>query len=187
LAERRATFIFATHLHEIAQLPVIQAISNLRIAHLQVMYDEETKLLLYDRRLKDGSGDTLYGLEVCKSLDMPPHFLHLANTIRQSYLEMSPTVVSQKPSRYSQRVFVDVCSVCHKPAKEVHHIQEQHKADAEGYIGHMHKNSDHNLMQVCEACHDAIHHQQIEVKGYVMTEKGRKLRVTKPRSKPIST
>jgi len=180
LAERKATFIFATHLHEIAQLPVIQQIPNLRIAHLKVVYDENTKLLIYDRRLQDGSGDTLYGLEVCKSLDMPPAFLHLANTIRQSYLEISPTVVAQKLSKYSSKVFVDECSICHQPAKEVHHIQEQHKADAEGYIGHIHKNVEHNLMQVCETCHDAIHHKEIVVEGYAMTEKGRKLIVSSP-------
>lgn len=176
LAKRGASFIFATHLHEVAQLEVIQALeSTVKVFHMRVTYDTERDILIYDRRLQPGVGDTLYGLEVCKSLDLPPDFLLLANTIRQSHLKMSPTVVSNKKSRYSAQVFVDICSACKKPAQEVHHIKEQMHADVHGYIDAIHKNSPHNLIAVCSTCHDAIHAKTINVQGYVSTSMGIKL------------
>jgi ribosomal protein L24 len=68
---------------------------------------------------------------------------------------VSPTV-----SRYSSDVFVDMCGVCKiAKAKEVHHIKEQHMADKNGFIGHLHKNHPSNLMPLCETCHDEIHNQ----------------------------
>lgn len=178
LAKKEASFLFATHLHEVAKLEVIQSLSNVKVCHMSVHYDEISKVLIYDRILKDGSGDMLYGLEVCKSLDMPTEFLHLANTIRQSYLGMSPDLVPAKTSNYSSSIFMDQCSVCNKKAVETHHIQEQATADENGFIGSFHKHAPHNLMKVCETCHDQIHHKEIKVDGYKMTSQGISLQVT---------
>jgi 5-methylcytosine-specific restriction endonuclease McrA len=51
-----------------------------------------------------------------------------------------------------------MCTVCKKAkAQEVHHIKEQHTADKNGFIGHLHKNHRSNLMPLCEKCHDEIH------------------------------
>lgn len=177
LCERQVSFLFATHLHEVAQLATIKSIPTtlLRIAHLSVRYDTEHNRLIYDRLLRDGCGETMYGLEVCKSLDLPHEFLHLANTIRQEHLGMSTTIVRQQTSRYSNEIMVDTCSVCKNPAKEVHHIKEQHKADEHGFIGRIHKNDTHNLMTVCETCHDEIHHRHIRVDGYRQTSQGKQL------------
>jgi len=177
LANRGASFIFATHLHELAELDVIRALSNVDVFHMRVTYDETQGHLVYDRRLQRGVGDTLYGLEVCKSLDLPPDFLHLANKIRQAHLGMAPTVVAQKQSRYSASMFVDVCGACGANAEEVHHIKEQRLADAKGFIGAVHKNSPHNLVAVCQACHDAVHAKTMSIEGYVTTDAGMKLKV----------
>ena len=177
LAKKGASFIFATHLHEVAELEAVKALTNLSVYHMRVTYDEDRGLLIYDRRLQPGVGDTLYGLEVCKSLDLPADFMHLANTIRKAHLRMSPHLVNQKPSRYSSKVFVDVCSVCAKPAEEVHHIKEQQFADAHGFVGGVRKNSPHNLMAVCQACHDAIHAKTKVVEGYAATSHGVRLLV----------
>ena len=177
LAERGTTFIFATHLHEVGQLDVIRALDNVAVYHMHVRFDEATHMLVYDRKLKQGGGETLYGLEVCKSLDLPLEFLHAANKIRHDYLGMSASFVAPKQSRYSPQVFVDVCSICNKRAEEVHHIQEQHLADEKGFINQSHKDSPHNLMTVCQNCHDDIHAKKLSVKGYVATDKGVKLEV----------
>jgi DNA mismatch repair protein MutS len=166
LAAKKASFLFATHLHEVAQLEMIKTISTIKVCHMSVHYDEERKTLLYDRIVKDGSGETLYGLEVCKSLDMPLDFLHLANTIRQSYLHIQPQLVQPTLSNYSSKVIVDVCTMCNKnKAMETHHIKEQHTADQNGFIGSFHKHVPHNLMSVCEECHDSIHHNKVKVEG----------------------
>jgi DNA mismatch repair protein MutS len=175
LCERNASFIFATHLHEVAQLESVKRIENLGIYHISVHYDEKDKILIYDRLLKEGSGETMYGLEVCKSLDMPAEFLHVANKIRQEYLQLSKTVVDMKQSRYSSDVFVDTCSICKEKAEEVHHIQEQMLADKNGFIGSIHKNDKHNLIAICEKCHDEIHRGSIKVEGFKQTSMGKML------------
>lgn len=173
LMDKKTSFLFATHLHEIAQLDLIK--SKLRIAHMSVHYDETNDVLVYDRVLKEGSGDTLYGLEVCKSLDMPLDFLELAHTIRKDQLNISPHVVDMKKSRYSSDVFVDICSICKNKADEIHHIQHQAKANSNGFIGSIHKNDTHNLIAVCKVCHDKIHNGSIQVNGMKQTNYGKLL------------
>ena len=177
LADRHASFIFATHLHEVAQLAVIQRLANVAIFHISVHYDDARGVLVYDRLLKPGCGETLYGLEVCKSLDMPLAFMQLAHTIRKEHLHLSPTVVDTKVSRYSSEVFVDVCSVCHQRAEEVHHIQHQARADKDGFIGRMHKNDAHNLVALCQTCHDKVHDNSVQMDGVVQTSTGKMLMI----------
>jgi len=180
LVKRRASFLFASHLHEVAELDVIKNEHHIGLYHMAIHYDEKHKVLCYDRRLKKGTGSTMYGLEVCQSLQMPEEFLHVANTIRQSYLDMSPHVVTMKVSSYSSNVIVDTCSVCGQAAEEVHHVQEQHTADQDGFIGHIHKNESHNLAPLCRMCHDRIHREKHVVEGYRMTSTGVKLFITAP-------
>jgi DNA mismatch repair protein MutS len=177
LADRHASFIFATHLHEVAQLAVIQGLANVAIFHISVHYDDARGVLVYDRLLKPGCGETLYGLEVCKSLDMPLAFMQLAHTIRKEHLHLSPTVVDTKVSRYSSEVFVDVCSVCHQRAEEVHHIQHQARADKDGFIGRMHKNDAHNLVALCQNCHDKVHDNSVQMDGVAQTSAGKMLMI----------
>ena len=43
--------------------------------HLSVCYDYKLKTLIYDRKIKDGPGESIYGLEVYKSLLLPDDFL----------------------------------------------------------------------------------------------------------------
>ena len=182
LADRHASFIFATHLHEVAQLAVIQRLANVAIFHISVHYDDARGVLVYDRLLKPGCGETLYGLEVCKSLDMPIAFMQLAHTIRKEHLHLSPTVVDTKVSRYSSEVFVDVCSVCHQRAEEVHHIQHQARADKDGFIGRIHKNDVHNLVALCQTCHDRVHSETVNMHGVAQTSAGKMLLVSGPNS-----
>lgn len=185
LVKRRASFLFASHLHEVADLDAIKSENHIALYHMAIHYDEERKVLCYDRLLKKGTGSTMYGLEVCQSLHMPEEFLHMANTIRQAYLKMSPDVVVPKKSIYSAAVLVDVCSVCGKPAEEVHHLKEQHTADKDGFIGTIHKNDVHNLATLCTTCHDTIHREKSVVEGYKMTSSGLKLFVTVPDPKVV--
>jgi len=87
LAQIRSSFIFATHLHEIINYEEIETLQNVALKHMSVFYDKAKDLLVYDRILKDGPGDNMYGLEVCKSLNLPQNFLEEANKIRMKYLD----------------------------------------------------------------------------------------------------
>jgi DNA mismatch repair protein MutS len=177
LIEKQSSFIFATHLHELAQLEDIQSLPRLGIFHLSVVYDGVSNQLIYERKLRKGCGDSLYGLEVCKSLDLDPSFLHAANRIRQKTLGMLPNLLGQAKSRYNAMVFKDVCALCGQIAEEVHHIQQQKDADSTGFVGHTHKNSASNLIGVCERCHHRIHNNETTVHGYRMTSDGPMLHV----------
>ena len=40
---------------------------------------------------------------------------------------------------------------------EIHHLMQQKDANADGFIGGIHKNHKANLISICEKCHDDIH------------------------------
>ena len=171
LASKKSSFIFASHLHELCDLDVLK---NINIYHLAVHFDKQKNYLVYDRILKKGSSDRLYGLEIAKSLDLPAEFLFIANQIRQDYTDMNKFVIEPKTSRYNSSVFFDTCSVCNSKTEEIHHIKEQYLADKNNIIKeeNIHKNIKSNLINVCSKCHDEIHAKKINVKGFIQTNKG---------------
>lgn len=174
LMQKGTSFIFASHLHDIVDLPQIKALGDdLMVCHLGVNYDG-TKLI-YDRVLKPGAGETLYGIEVCRALDLEPEFMAIAQTIRHNVLAIEPMIVSTKRTRYNAKVFKDaMCKMCRQNrATEVHHIVQQKDADQNGnLLGRFHKNAKHNLVHICETCHRSIHDGDIEVSGYSQTSSG---------------
>jgi DNA mismatch repair protein MutS len=178
LAELNTSFVFATHLHDLTTLRKIKSLPCLKIFHLSVRYDELQKKLLFDRKLKDGQGSTLYGLEVCRALDLNNEFLRLSNQFRRELLEIDHNIVAIKKSRYNAAHYVDTCALCNKKAEEVHHIKQQADAGDDGFIGTSHKNAKYNLLNVCEECHDKIHNGEIQVHGYVQTTSGIELDTT---------
>tara|TARA_B100000900_G_scaffold415451_1_gene445366 strand:+ start:50 stop:2935 length:2886 start_codon:yes stop_codon:yes gene_type:complete len=172
LINKKSSFIFATHLHELASMKRITELEDLSIKHLSVKYDSTKNLLIFDRRLKDGSGDSVYGLEVCRSLDLDSDFLKLANEIRQEVLG-TEKLIKFKKSKYNANLIVDKCNICKKDnATETHHIYFQKDADDNGFIDHYHKNKKFNLVGLCEKCHDKIHNGELEIGQATMTSNG---------------
>ena len=175
----RSSFIFATHLHEIVDYEEILEMKTVHLKHMEVIYNKETDTLIYNRKLKDGSGANVYGLEVCKSLNLPQDFLDSANEIRLKYNTEGKSMLSLKQSRYNANKIVNMCEKCGKnEGKEVHHLHFQADANKDGIIttndSVFHKNNLANLMTLCEKCHDEIHKKGIKHKK-VKTSKGKKL------------
>jgi len=52
--------------------------------HLKVIFNNQTGELIYDRKLEEGNGPTIYGLEVCRAMDMDSDFLLLSEKIRKT-------------------------------------------------------------------------------------------------------
>ena len=46
----------------------VKNLEMMKMYHMSVIYDKSTNKLVYDRKLKPGAGESMYGLEVCKSL-----------------------------------------------------------------------------------------------------------------------
>lgn len=181
LHNKKSSFIFATHFHEIVDYEEIVGMKNLKMKHLSVIYDRENECLIYDRKLKDGSGPKTYGLEVCKSLYLGDDFLEKAYAIRNKYYPETKGMLSDSPSRYNSGKIRGVCEKCkNKPAQETHHMQEQKHANDNGFIGSFHKNHVANLLSLCQDCHKAEHHSDEPsikkrtktTKGFVLTEGG---------------
>jgi len=174
----KSSFIFATHLHEIVDYEEITNLNRLSIKHMEVIYDKENDLLVYDRKLKDGPGNNMYGLEVCKSLSLPQEFLDAAYEIRMKY--NSTNLLSLKSSSYNAKKIVNMCEKCNKNiGKEIHHLQYQKDSDENGIIytenAVFHKNNLANLITLCEKCHNEIHKKDLKLKK-VKTTKGIQLK-----------
>jgi DNA mismatch repair protein MutS len=178
LHQRQCSFIFATHLHEITNYDEIVTLHNVACKHMSVIYDKEKDMLIYDRKLKDGPGTNMYGLEVCKSLNLPQDFLDMAHGIRMKYKPETNSLLDQKASHFNAKHIKGMCEKCGKTmATEVHHLQYQQDADERGIIKNtnegltFHKNHPANLVSLCEACHDEIHKTGTQMKK-VKTTKG---------------
>ena len=172
LIKKKSSFIFATHLHELASLDIINNIENLKIMHLSVEYIEGTNDLKFDRKLKDGPGESIYGLEVCRSLDLEDDFIKLATSIRREILGTN-ILLKNKKSKYNSKVIMDKCKICQKNnATETHHIRFQKDADENGFIEHFHKNKKFNLIGLCEICHNSIHNGDLEINEAILTSFG---------------
>jgi DNA mismatch repair protein MutS len=175
-----SSFIFATHLHEIVDFEEITSLNKLVQKHMAVVYDKENDALVYDRKLREGPGSNMYGLEVCKSLNLPDDFIRAAFDIRMKYSPENGSLLSQKSSHFNSKKIVSMCENCFKnPAKEVHHLQHQSEANDIGLINNsdrvFHKNNLANLMSLCEACHDEMHEKFKKGSKRVKTTRGYKV------------
>ena len=120
--------------------------------------------MIYDRKLNDGSGESVYGLEVCKSLDLPDEFL-----ITHIKLEINMTIKKCLFLNYLVHILIlekwlDYCELCkNKPADEVQYLAYQCNANENGYIDEeMHKNNLANLCNICNDCHRMLHGEDKE-------------------------
>lgn len=162
LAQRKVNFLFTTHLHNV--YPFIKNISNVKTCHLSVTFN--AKNILFERKLKDGPGGSIYGLEVCEYLDMDTEFIARAFRIRDEVTpekdEKRSSII--KISRYNKNKIIMCCeSCCYAPRLptdqplHTHHIKERHLADENGMINGIHIDSVSNLAVLCEKCHKQAH------------------------------
>jgi len=179
LCTKKSTFIFATHLHEIVNYDEIKELDGqISLNHMEVIYDKANDLLIYDRKLKDGPGTNMYGLEVCRSLNLPEDFLESAHQIRMKYHPEVSSLLEQKTSHFNAKKIMGKCEQCHDSiGSEVHHLQHQNEADKDGYIRKsdgtvFHKNHPANLMTLCEKCHQMMHNEKDVQHKKVKTSKG---------------
>jgi DNA mismatch repair protein MutS len=181
LHQCRSSFIFATHLHEIVNYEEITSLESVVLKHMAVIYDKERDLLVYDRKLNDGPGNSMYGLEVCKSLKLPEDFLNAAFNIRMKYHPEEGSMLSLRSSHFNSQKVMNLCEICNKNVgKEVHHLQHQNEANENGIINKdgkvFHKNNVANLITLCEDCHNEIHKKNVQhkkvktTKGFVLQE-----------------
>lgn len=156
--KKGASYMLATHLHELVHMEETKDLKCMNMYHMSVYYDRDRDMLVYDRKLKEGSGTKMYGLEVCKSLYMPEEFMNNAYEIRNKYYPEARGGLSYTTSRYNVNKIRGMCEGCGvRMSEEVHHLLEQRTANERGYIKGVHKNHKGNLKSLCALCHKAEH------------------------------
>ena len=133
----------------------------MKMYHMSVIFDKANNKLVYDRKLKPGAGESMYGLEVCKSLNLPVDFLTRAHDLRIKYNKCYKNILSQDVSRYNTQKIKDICEICNiNSGTEIHHLEYQKNARDNFIITenmNCHKNHVANLINICETCHNKIH------------------------------
>jgi DNA mismatch repair protein MutS len=153
LTKKRSNFIFATHYHQLSTLEEIVSNPKIIQCHLEVIYNEESDELIYNRVIKAGPGPATYGIEVARAMKIKPEIISLAQKIRSG---------RQKPrgaSSYNPDVFYEECAVCGADGFDIHHIQWRASANSQGFIGDtsLHKDSARNLVCLCKEHHNMVH------------------------------
>jgi DNA mismatch repair protein MutS len=184
LSQNGCSFITATHLHDLTTMPRLNNLTDVKLYHLHVDYDEKANTLKYNRKLLEGPGENFYGLNVAKYLINDSLFLKVTNEIKT---EMFPQyMVGDKKSKYNSNLWINECQICeYKPKNdydkplETHHINFQKDCDENGFLlakPHIHKNHKSNLCVLCYKCHDKIDTNEITIYGYEDTINGSQLK-----------
>ena len=186
LSQQKSSFIFATHLHEIIKLPQIKAIENIKAFHLSVSYDSKNDRLVFDRILKEGSGEEIYGVTVAKYIIQDDEFTTMANELKNELLGVKNYIVQPKVSKYNSQLYIDNCSICGKQLQikddivnlDTHHINHQ-KDCIDGVVGDkkfIKKNDKSNLLVLCKKCHTRVHNKEIVIDKYTSSTTGKILK-----------
>ena len=106
LSARKVNFMFTTHLHNV--YPLVRSIPNVKVFHLSVAFPPsqggKDKKIVFERKLKNGPGGSIYGLEVCEFLGMDTEFLARAFQIRDMVTPDKADVIIRpkpRPSKYN--------------------------------------------------------------------------------------
>jgi DNA mismatch repair protein MutS len=185
LHQKKARFVFATHLHDLLSIPTVSSLPGLGIWHLRVHHDTLTDTLVYDRTLHKGPGGTLYGLEVAKAMHLPHEILKQAHMYRKQLLGETFQEEAQGSS-WNANVVRKECEICKNAIVrdlEVHHIQQRAEAKEKHFADGSKMNDVRNLIVVCQACHDKHHAGEIEIGPERQTSKGpqRNITITPPK------
>ena len=180
LSQNKSSFITATHLHHIAEMPSVKKIKNIKPMHLKVEYDAEKDMLIYSRKLIEGQGESFYGVQVAK-------YVMKDKLFNERTLELEKEYSSDvKTSNYNKNDWMIECYFCKGHDKlETHHINWQKDCKDNRVIDkpYLAKNSKYNLLTVCSECHDKIDRNEIEIDGFMQTSKGKILKYKKSKKK----
>jgi DNA mismatch repair protein MutS len=175
-----AKFLFATHLHELAQVDEIKSLETIKFFHLSV--EKKNNELIFNRQLKEGTGEQIYGITVAQYILDDPLFINKAIEIKNGLLEKVGTntkLVSDKKSLYNKEIYMDECTICGGREKlESHHInmQKDFIKTKSGQINadkkHILKDSKANLVVLCSKCHDNLHSGNFTISGLTNTSGG---------------
>ncbi len=180
LSKRKATFLFTTHLHQITGVRSIMDNKSIDLSHLSVNINPITGVIEYDRKLKDGAGESVYGILVAKGLGLADDFINDATNILnevKSHRTQLDAITENNTNKYNSNKVNKNCEICGFQSSETHHIKEQAAFKSQKYL-EIQKNAKYNLVNVCNDCHKKIHSGKIVNLMYKQTTEGVELKIT---------
>lgn len=177
LSNRKTNFMYTTHLHKLTDIQCIKNLNNVGIYHIHVII--ENNKVIYDRTIKPGNGSTMYGIEIARAMNMDEEFIRRAHSVRDDILDQEQFILSQRPSKYNRKIYMEKCEICGEKGEDTHHIEFQCMAGEDGMINHYHMNSEHNLVTLCKKCHTKVHQYKYRIDGWRMTSEGKELKYEK--------
>ena len=175
LNKTKSSHIFATHFHQLTTMNEITKLKKLAIKHMSVK--NINGVLHYTRKLEDGPGENMYGIEVCKSFPFPDEFINGTYKLRNKYNKKLIGTLKKKKTSYSKKKLKGDCEFCEQTGVDIHHLTPQEMADTNGYFKDtgFHKNHPANLTNICKDCHNnftknkVIHRKTKTTEGYKLT------------------
>jgi DNA mismatch repair protein MutS len=174
LNKKGASHIFASHFHQLTTMKEITTLKKLAIKHMSVT--NINGVLYYTRKLEDGPGENMYGIEVCKSFDFPDEFIQETYKLRNKYNKKLCGSLKKKKSSYNSKKLKGNCEFCKREGVDIHHLEPQEKADVNNWIKTFHKNHPANLANICKECHldftknKTVHRNTKTTGGYKLVE-----------------
>jgi DNA mismatch repair protein MutS len=189
LCKRRTNFLFATHLHKLHEIDIIREAKNLRHFYIDLQFSEGR--IVFGRKIFEGIGEKLYGIEVAEYIIDNEEFQRLATKTRRQLLDKSHGCGGgdggPKSSTYNSATYVDECAICGAKGGQldVHHIHSQKYADCNDTIEYFNKNHGGNLVVLCVDHHNQVHKGEITVHGWIETSQGKRLSWEKSGAKKV--
>lgn len=157
--DHNVKFVFATHLHK---LPELDTIKSAQIAIKHVRCEHRNGEIVFLRKLADGPGDTMYGIEVARHLLGLPCVANHAMMIRNELIGRATGKV--KKSSYNKKVVQTKCHACQSTKDlHTHHIEFQKDFDKTDKKERKRMNHKDNLMVLCHGCHDKVHRGELTI------------------------
>lgn len=184
LLERpHALFVFTTHLHTLQLYKNLYTHPCLQISHIAFSPKGCDGDDPFHRKILDGEGSVMYGIEIAERLGFPPEFIARCFHYRQlmkdrvEVLLRTPSdrsspdttkrhLLPRRPSRYNRKVLVDRCARCGATGSSLHthhRIPQKTAVARHGTAivpesGGQSIHSAWNLEILCESCHHQEHH-----------------------------
>jgi len=163
--QHQIPFLLTTHLHSISKIQEISLNPKIKICHFEVSTSSSKSLssllsnnisIHYNRQLKEGSGNDIYGIEIAKTLGLPTELITMAYEYRNKIdIYIHNNKKSVKTSRYNKKLLMNECFQCQSTVDlHTHHIIPQEMFNENSISS---KDGLYNLIVLCQKCHYQLH------------------------------
>lgn len=163
--QKNIQFFLSTHIHLISDVIEKEFKKRIRISHFE-MNDinllhsnnlvSNSANIFYNRKLKEGSGNPIYGIEIASQLQLPDEIIQIAKSHRQ-HVTIEYNFKQNKISKYNKNIVMNECTICKSRKNlQVHHIYQQKHFDLNKNNNGFTMNNKQNLIVVCFDCHRNI-------------------------------